>query len=74
MPKSNKAHYSQDRKNIILPSEWNIKISDKPVIKSTVPHPPKALKPVIIEDASTHIIDDMNPIKFCPNSCSFPND
>lgn len=44
------------------------------MVESTMPHSPESLKTVVIEDASTHVINDMYSIKFGPYSCCFPND
>lgn len=73
MPKRNKEDYTENGKQIFISSQWDVEVPNQPVIESFMPHSPKLLKPVIVEHASAHILNRVDPIHKSPQSAHSPN-
>ena len=65
MPKGNEDNGCNHSVDLFIATEWYIEVSYEPLIEASMPHPPKPFEIIIIEDASTHIIDDFNSEKLC---------
>jgi hypothetical protein len=74
MPEGYKSNSGKNRQYVVPTAKWHIKIPYQPMIKASMPHPPEALKPIIIKDTSTHIINSTNTIKLGPYFSRLPND
>ena len=62
VPKSYESYSSNHRIYIFISSQRNVKISDEPLIEASMPHSPKPFKSIVIKNASTQVINNLNAI------------
>jgi hypothetical protein len=73
MPKSHEGNCGHSREYRCVSTKGNVEIPDEPLIKPSMPHSPKALKAIIVEQASTEIIHYFNSIQLSPQPVKSPN-
>lgn len=74
MPEWDETDHSEDWDDVWFSTQWHVQVSNKPVVEPSVPHSPESLKPVIIKNTPTHVVNHFHTIHFRPQPGSFPYD
>ena len=60
VPKGDERNHTNYRDEVVFASKGNVQISDQPKIIAPMPHSPKTLKAIVVEQASTHIVSHVD--------------
>jgi len=72
VPKSHESNGRHNRHQSSVSAQGDVEVPDEPLVEPPMPHPPKALKTVIVAHASAQIVHNLYPAHRCPCSRHSP--